>query len=86
MDSRTLAASAGWKLYGPTWIQICAPNFSVPRPGNQRQQQQHDAGQAEGVGEPLQRPVIAQHDRHQNERDHSQCGPDQLLAGTCRRR
>ncbi len=33
MDSRTLAASAGWKLYGPTWIQICAPNFSVPRPG-----------------------------------------------------
>ncbi len=33
MASSTFAASAGWKLYGPTWIQIWAPNLSVPNPG-----------------------------------------------------
>ena len=63
MASRTLAASAGWKLYGPTWIQICAPNLSVPSPGTSGQQQQDETDQAERVGVAVQRAVIAQQRR-----------------------
>ena len=33
MTSSTLATSPGWKLNGPTWIQIRAPLMVLPMPG-----------------------------------------------------
>ena len=80
MASRTLAASAGWKLYGPTWIQICAPNLSVPSPGTTGNSSRM-TDQAERVGVAVQRTVIPQQDGDQDEQDHPDRSPDQLLSG-----
>ena len=56
-----------------------------PQAGHQRQQQQHDAGEADRVGEPLQRPVIIEPGHDEDEHQHADRCPDQLLAGTIER-
>ena len=61
-------------------IQIRAPDL----PADHRQQgqhQQHDRGEAGGVGERLQAPVVPEHHQDTDEQQHADRHPDQLVAG-----
>jgi hypothetical protein len=57
------------------------PELLRAQSGHQRQQEQDDAEQAQGVGEALEGSVVAQHGGHQDEHHDAQQGPDQLLPG-----
>ena len=48
--------------------------------GEERQDQQHDAGQAGGVGQPLQHAVVAQQEQRGDEEHDAERHPGQLLA------
>ncbi len=45
------------------------------------EQQQPDRGEAQGVGDPLQHPVVAQEDQGEHEQDDAEGHPDQLALG-----
>ena len=77
-----MATSPGWKLSGPSRIQIRAPLMVVPSTGISGISSSRIAGEAEGVGERLQPPVVAQHrPAPATNRTTPMRHPDQLAAG-----
>jgi hypothetical protein len=51
----------------------------------QREQQQDQADEHRGVGEPLQDPVVAHEQQHDDEQDDADRGPGELRRGRRRR-